>query len=82
MKRSLKQTRYGLRVSHVDLLKAIVGELRNVSQTGGIGGVRQLVNVDELVVGMARHQKLEKVAADESGPAGYEDLHVMVRPDV
>ena len=63
-------------IAQVGPFKGVVGQAGHWVQAAQIGGVGQRVQVDELVLGVARHQEIEEVRADEAGAAGDQDSHV------
>ena len=64
-------------VGDVHPLQLIVRRGSDVRQVHQVGRVRELVDVDELVLGMTRNQEAEEVRADETGSSSDEDQHLL-----
>jgi hypothetical protein len=74
----LKYRHDGLRVRNVIPGKAIVRQGLYVLQTVEVRGIRELIDIDEQIVAVARHEQIEKVRADESGTTGDENFSLPV----
>jgi hypothetical protein len=65
----------GVGVGDVESFEPIVRQALDGRQAVKVRGIRQLVDVDELVLGVAWDEEVEKVGADEASTAGDEDPH-------
>ena len=68
-----------VKVADVGLDEGVVLLVFNVLEVGKVAGVCELVDVDDVVVGVFVHEEAYYVAADESGSACYyyAALHIL-----
>ena len=61
-------------VADVDMLEVVAGVVPGLGQRGEVAGVGQLVDVDDLGLGLA-NELADDGRTDETGTAGQQDLH-------
>ena len=66
---------HSIKVGDVGAHEGVVGSILDVAQVGQISGVCQLVEVDDIVVWIFVDKQPHHVRSDESGTAGYENIH-------
>ena len=63
-------------IRDIDPFQTVVRRIGDRLQTVEVRRVSQLVNVDEVVFGVARNQEVQKVRPYEAGAAGDQNSHV------
>ena len=70
----LHQRKNGIKITDIRLDEGIVRSLLNILQIGQIPGIGQLVEVDNMIVGLFRNEKPYDMRTDKSGSTGNDDI--------
>ena len=63
----------GVEVADVHLHKLVVGAVLNVLQVSEVAGIGQLVEIDDVILGILVHKQAHHVASNEACATGNDD---------
>ena len=72
-------------IADVSLDERIVRPVLDVLEVGKIAGIGQLIDIDDMIVGILRHEKAHYVRANETGSSGDDDrsfVHLLNNMDL